>query len=47
LVAEQVRKRLSKIKQTVKNMGMERFNLNKLSEGEVKEECQVTVKHDE
>jgi hypothetical protein len=33
------------VKRPVNKMDMDRFNLNKLNEGEVKEQCQVTTKN--
>jgi hypothetical protein len=45
LVVAKVRERLTVSKQTVKKMHMERFNLKKLNEGEVKEQYQVTIKN--
>jgi hypothetical protein len=33
------------VKRPVNKMDMDRFNLNKLNEGEVKEQCQVTIKN--
>jgi hypothetical protein len=45
LVAAKVRESLAVRKQTVKEEYMERFNLKKLHEGEVKEQYQVTTKN--
>jgi uncharacterized protein YPO0396 len=45
LVVATIRERLAVSKRPVKKMDMVRFNLNKLNEGEVKEEYQVTIKN--
>jgi hypothetical protein len=45
LVVAKIRERLAMSKQPVKNMDMDRFNLKKFNEGEVKEQYQVTIKN--
>jgi hypothetical protein len=45
LAVAKVRERLAMSKRMVKMMDMERFNLKKLNEGEVKEQYQVTTKN--
>jgi hypothetical protein len=45
LVAAKVRERLAVGKRMVKKVDMERFNLKQLSEEEVKEQYQVTIKN--
>jgi hypothetical protein len=45
LVVAKVRERLAMSKLMIKKMDMERFNLKKLNEEEVKEQCQVTIKN--
>jgi hypothetical protein len=44
LVVAKIRDRLAVSKQPVNKMDMDRFNLKKLNEGEVKEQYQVTIK---
>jgi hypothetical protein len=44
LVVLEVRERLALVKQLVKKMDVERFNLKQLNEEEVKEQYQVTIK---
>jgi hypothetical protein len=46
LVVSKIRERLAVSKQPVNKMDMDRFNLKKLNEGEVKEQYQVTIKTD-
>jgi hypothetical protein len=46
LVVAKYRERLAVSKRPVNKVDMDRFNLKKLNEGEVKEEYQVTVKTD-
>jgi hypothetical protein len=46
LVVAKIRERLAMSKQPVNKVDMDRFDLKKLHEGEVKEEYQVTVKTD-
>jgi hypothetical protein len=45
LVAAKIRERLAVNKRPGKKMDMDRFNLNKLNEAEVKEQYQVTIKN--
>jgi hypothetical protein len=45
LVAAEVRDGLAVSKQTAQKMGMERYNLKKLNEEEVKEQYQVTTRN--
>jgi hypothetical protein len=45
LVVGKVRERLAVSKQMIKKMNVERFNLKKLNEEEVKEQYQVTIKN--
>jgi hypothetical protein len=45
LVVAKLRERLAVSKRPVNKMDMERFNLKKLNEGEVKEQYQVTIKN--
>jgi hypothetical protein len=45
LVVVKIRERLAMSKQPVNKMDTDRFNLNKLNEGEVKEQYQVTTKN--
>jgi DNA-binding Xre family transcriptional regulator len=42
-VVAEVRERLTVSKRAEQKIGMERYNLKKLKEGEVKEQCRVTV----
>jgi hypothetical protein len=44
LVVAKIRERLAVSKRPVNKMDMDRFNLKKLNEGEVKEQYQVTIK---
>jgi hypothetical protein len=44
LVVAKIREGLAESNRPVNKMDMDRFNLKKLNEGEVKEECQVTIK---
>jgi hypothetical protein len=46
LVVAKIRERLAVSKRPVNKMDMDRFNLKKLNEGEVKEQYQVTIKTD-
>jgi hypothetical protein len=45
LVVAKIRKRLAVSKRPAKKVDMDRFKLKKLNEGEVKEQCQVTIKN--
>jgi hypothetical protein len=45
LVVAKIRERLAVSKRSVNKMDMGRFNLKKLNEGKVKEQCQVTIKN--
>jgi hypothetical protein len=45
LIVAKIRERLAVSKQPVNKMDMDRFNLKKLNEGEVKEQYQVTIKN--
>jgi hypothetical protein len=45
LVAAKVRERLAVSKRAAEKIGMERFNVNKLNERDVKEQYQVTVRN--
>jgi hypothetical protein len=45
LAAAKFRQRLAVSEQAVKKINMERFNLKKLNEGDVKEQYQVTTKN--
>jgi hypothetical protein len=45
LVVAKIRERLAVSKRPVNKMDMDRFNLKKLNEGEVKEQYQVTIKN--
>jgi hypothetical protein len=45
LVVAKIRERLAVSKRPVNKMNMERFNLKKLNEGEVKAQYQVTIKN--
>jgi hypothetical protein len=45
LVVAKIRERLAVSMRPVNKMDMERFNLKKLNEGEVKEQYQVTIKN--
>jgi hypothetical protein len=45
LVVAQIRERLAVSKRPANKMDMDRFNLKKLNEGEVKEQYQVTIKN--
>jgi hypothetical protein len=42
--ATKIRERLGGTKRPVNKTDMDRFNLKKLNEGEVKKQCQVTIK---
>jgi hypothetical protein len=44
LVVAEVRMRLAVSKRPVNKMDVETFNLKNLNEGEVKEQCQVTMR---
>jgi hypothetical protein len=45
LVVTKIRERLAVSKGPVNKMDMDRFNLKKLNEGEIKEQYQVTMKN--
>jgi hypothetical protein len=45
LVVAKVRERLAVSKQAAQEIDMERFNLKKLNEGDVKEQYQVTIRN--
>jgi hypothetical protein len=45
LVLPKIRERLAVSKRHVKKMDMDRFNLKKLNDGELKEHYQVTIKN--
>jgi hypothetical protein len=45
LVVAKIKERLAVGKRPVHKMDMDRFNLKKLNEGEVKEQYQVTIKN--
>jgi hypothetical protein len=45
LVVAKIRERLAVIKRPINKIAMDRFNLKKLDEGEVKEQYQVTIKN--
>jgi hypothetical protein len=45
LVVAKIREKLAVNNRPVKKMDMDRFNLKKLNEGEVKEQYQVTIKN--
>jgi hypothetical protein len=45
LVVARIRERLAVSKRSVNKMDMDRFNVKKLNEGEVKEQYQVTIKN--
>jgi hypothetical protein len=45
LVVAKIRERLTVSKRPVNKMDLDRFNLKKFNEGEVKEQYQVTIKN--
>jgi glycine betaine/choline ABC-type transport system substrate-binding protein len=45
LVVAKVRERLAVSKQAAQKIDMERFNVKKLHEGDVKEQCLVTIRN--
>jgi hypothetical protein len=45
LVVAKIRERLAVSKRPVNKMAMDRFNLKKLNEGEIKEQYHVTIKN--
>jgi hypothetical protein len=45
LIVAKIKERLAVSKQPVNKTDMDRFNLKKLNEGEVKEQHQVTIKN--
>jgi hypothetical protein len=44
LIVAKVRKRLAVNKRAVQKTATERFNVKKLNDGDVKEQCQVTIR---